>query len=236
MISVGSDFKLFGTVHLATIAVILLTALFYVLAVRHPKLSRWGKPLSVFLAVVLLGNEIIFIGGAMVNGLWNYAWGLPLQLCDLAIFAVAYSLFRHKQWVWELAYFWGLGGTLQAVLTPDLKAAFPEYIYFKFFLTHGCILVGVIFLSAGLKRPITFHSVVRVWVITNFYAAFVALFNWFFKANYLYLCRKPSQPSLLDYFGPWPWYIFGMEALLAASLLIYYLPYYPALRGSKTKC
>lgn len=225
------SFKLFDSAHLATITVILLVALFYVFVARHPKLNRWVKPLSVLLAVVLLGNEIIFIGGAMVNGLWDYTWGLPLQLCDLAIFAVAYSLFRHKQWVWELAYFWGLGGTLQAVLTPDLRVTFPEYIYFKFFLTHGCILAGVIFLSAGLKRIITFHSVIRVWVITNLYTAFVALFNWLFKTNYLYLCRKPSQSSILDYFGPWPWYIPGLEVLLIASLFIYYLPYRLASRN-----
>ena len=231
MTSAGKNFKLFDPVHLTTIAVILLVALFYVFVARHPKLNRWVKPLSVLLAVVLLGNEIIFIGGAMVKGLWGYTWGLPLQLCDLAIFAVAYSLFRHKQWVWELAYFWGLGGTLQAVLTPDLRVAFPEYIYFKFFLTHGCILAGVIFLSAGLKRPITFHSVVRVWVTTNLYTAFVALFNWLFNTNYLYLCRKPSQPSILDYFGPWPWYILGLEVLLIASLFIYYLPYCLASRN-----
>lgn len=230
MTSAEQTFKTFGPTHLATLAAILFVALLYVLIARHPKWNRWVKPLSVSLAVVLLGNEIIFISGAIVKGFWHYSWGLPLQICDLAIFAVAYSLFRYTPWVWELAYFWGLGGTLQAVLTPDLKVAFPDYIYFKFFLTHGCILVGVVFLSAGLKRPITFHSVVRVWVVTNLYTAFVALFNWLFNTNYLYLCRKPSQPSILDYFGPWPWYILGLEVVLIASLLIYYLPYYLASR------
>jgi len=219
-------FQTFNPVHLATLAVIFLVALVYVLAARVPRLNKWVKPLTIFLAVVLVGNELLYIGGALAKGLWHYSWGIPLQLCDLAIFAVAYCLFRHKQWVWELAYFWGLGGTLQAVLTPDLRVPFPSYIYFKFFLTHGCILIGVIFLSAGLKRPITFHSVLRVWVITNLYSAFVGLFNWLFGTNYLYLCRKPAQASLIDYLGPWPWYLLGLEAVLIVSLFVYYLPYY----------
>ncbi len=226
MITPQQDFKTFGVTHLATLAVISTVALLYVFIARCPSLDRWVKPLSIFLAVVLLANEIIFIGAVMVQGVWHYAWGLPLQICDLAILATVYSLLRYTPWVWDLAYFWGLAGTLQAVLTPDLKVTFPEYIYFKFFLTHGCILVGVVFLSAGLGRPITFHSVVRVWVVTNLYAAFVAIFNWLFKTNYLYLCRKPSQTSILDYLGPWPWYIAGLELVLIASLLIYYLPYY----------
>lgn len=231
MTSVEKVFKPFSPLHWAAMAVILGAALFYVFIARHPKCRRWVRPMSILLATVLLGNEIVFIGGAVVKGLWSPVWGLPLQLCDLAIFAVAYSMFRYTPWVWELAYFWGLGGILQAVLTPDLRVTFPEYYYFKFFLTHGCILTGVIFCAAGLRRPITVRSVVRVWVITNGYAALIAVVNWLLKANYLYLCRKPSQPSLLDYFGPWPWYLPGLEFLLIASLFIYYLPYRLAGRG-----
>jgi len=226
MTSEKKIFQLFDPVHLATIAIIFLVALCYIFVARHPKFQQWIRPMSILLAVVLLGNEIIFIAGAIAKDLWHYSWGLPLQLCDLVIFTVAYSLFRHKQWVWELTYFWGLGGTLQAVLTPDLRVTFPDYIYFKFFLTHGCILVGVIFLAIGLKRPISFQSVIRVWIITNVYTFFVGLFNWLFGTNYLYLCHKPSQPSIIDYLGPWPWYILGLEVVLIASLFFYYLPYY----------
>ncbi len=226
MMPATDNFETFGSVHLATLAVIFSVALFYVFVARHPRFQTWIKPMSVVLAFVLLTNEFIYVGGAFAKGLWRMYWGLPLQICDLAIFAVAYSLFRHRQWVWELAYFWGLGGTLQAVLTPDLRVTFPDYIYFKFFLTHGCIIIGVIFLSAGLKKPITFRSVLRVLVITNIYAAFIGIFNWLFKTNYLYLSHKPSQPSLLDHLGPWPWYILGLEVVLVVSLIIYYLPYY----------
>jgi len=219
-------FQPFDPIHLSTMAFIFLVALFYVFVARHSQFYRWIKPMSLLLACVLLGNEILFIGSAIVKGLWHYSWGLPFQLCDLAVFAIAYSLLRHTQWVWEFAYFWGLGGTLQAVMTPDLRVTFPDYIYFKFFLTHGCILVGVIFLSAGLRRPITFHSACRVWVVTNVYAGFVGFFNWLFDTNYLYLCHKPSQPSLLDYLGPWPRYLLSLEVVLIISLFIYYLPYY----------
>ena len=74
----------------------------------------------------MLANELIFIVGAVAKGFWEYTWGLPLHICDLAILAVAFSLFKHQQFIWELAYFWGLGGTLQAVLTPELTVTFPD--------------------------------------------------------------------------------------------------------------
>lgn len=62
------NFTLLCPVHLATLTVIFLTALCYVFVARHPGLKRWVKPLSVLLAAVLLGNEIIYIAGAVIKG------------------------------------------------------------------------------------------------------------------------------------------------------------------------
>ena len=99
-------------------------------------------------------------------------------------------------------------------------------IYIKFFLSHGCTIVGVIFLAVGLRRPICFKSVLRVFWITNIYGLFVLGFNRVFGTNYMYLLHKPAHPSLLDYAGSGLYYYFGLEVLLAMSLLFYYFPYY----------
>jgi hypothetical integral membrane protein (TIGR02206 family) len=41
--------------------------------------------------------------------------------------------------------------------------------------------------------------------------------NLFTGGNYMFLRERPETPSLLDYMGPWPWYILS-AALLALSL------------------
>lgn len=220
------SFQLFSFLHLFTIGIILLIALVFTVIARSARYRNWVKPMSWFLAIVLLGNELIFMTIVIKSGIWSYKWGLLLNICDLAIFAVAYSLIRHNQFIWEIAYFWGLGGTMQAVLTPDILATFPDYMYFKFFMTHGCIVIGVIFLAAGCKRPIHLSSVRRIWWTTNIYGLCILAFNGIFDTNYLYLCEKPSQGSIIDFLGPWPYYIFGLEIVLIISLFLYYLPYY----------
>lgn len=220
------SFQLFGLMHLTTIGIILLIAFILVVIARSAKCQNWIKPISWILAVVLLTNEIIFVTIVIRAGIWSYKWGLPLNICDLAIFAVAYSLIRHNQFVWEVAYFWGLGGTMQAILTPDIYATFPDYMFFKFFITHGCIVIGVIFLAAGRRRLINLKSVKRIWITTNIYGIFILIFNGIFDTNYLYLCAKPSRSSVIDFLGPWPYYIFGLEIILIISLFLYYLPYH----------
>lgn len=219
-------FTTFSPEHLIAIAIIFLTAGVCVGIARNRRFAHLVKPVSLTLAIVAVGHELFFIGGVIALGHWHYSWGIPLQLCDLAIFAVALTLIKHYQWVWELAYFWGLGGSLQAVLTPDLGVTFPDYIFIKFFLSHGCIVAGVIFLAVGLRRAITFKSVVRVFVITNVYGLCVLFFNRLAGTNYMYLMEKPTHPSLLDYAGSGITYYFGLEVILILSLTFYYLPYF----------
>ena len=166
----AGHFQAFGPVHLITIALIVMIACLLVIIARHKNLKSWVEPISATLAIILLSNEIIWWIIGLNLGLFSLKWGLPLQICDLAIFLVAYSLIKQESWVWELAYFWGLGATLQAVLTPDIKDNFPHYYFFKFFITHGGVVISVVFLAAGLGRRITLDSIWRVWVITNVYA------------------------------------------------------------------
>jgi len=218
----SATFELFGAAHVTTLGVILTLGFGLGFAARRTRNPSAVKMINYGLAAALLGNAVVWAAGAVGKGIWK----LPLQICDLALFAAAYSLFRHNQFIWELAYFWGLAGTVQAILTPDLPYNFPHLYFFKFFFTHGSIVVAVIYLAVGMKKSLTFASVKRVWLATNAYAFAILAVNAVFGTNYLYLMRKPAQPSLLDYLGPWPFYLIGLAGVLIVSLVIYYLPFY----------
>lgn len=44
-------------------------------------------------------------------------------------------------------------------------------------------------------------------------------------SNYMFIARKPDDPSLIDVLGPWPWYILSLEAVGLAICFILYLPF-----------
>lgn len=140
---------------------------------------------------------------------------------------MAWALYQpHRPRVTEVAYCLGLAATSQALLTPDLPPVVAAYTCWKFFLTHGGVVAGAVYLAAALGWRPERGAVWRVWGVTNLYAAAVGLFNVVYGTNKLYLCAKPLRPSLLDWMGPWPWYILSMEAL---ALLLFWLCTAPLL-------
>jgi hypothetical integral membrane protein (TIGR02206 family) len=73
-------------------------------------------------------------------------------------------------------------------------------------------------------RP-TLRSLGKTFAVTNIYAAAIAVVNRLTGGNYLFLSRKPESASIIDFLGPWPWYILSLEAVLIAACLLFYLPF-----------
>ncbi len=149
---------------------------------------------------------------------------LSLQLFGVTIILLLIILLNKNEKLFEVAYFWGLGGASQAILTPDIGAlGFPHFRFFQFFLSHCLIIAIVIYMTVveGL-RPRK-GSLKRVFIITNLYAIFVGLINYILGTNYLFISRKPDTASLLNLFGPW--YIIGVEIIAFILFFIVYLPF-----------
>jgi hypothetical integral membrane protein (TIGR02206 family) len=132
-----------------------------------------------------------------------------------------FALWFRRQWLVEVTYFWGLTGTLQALLTPDLPQHFPTYPYFQYYVAHGGVVAAALLMVFGLGLYPPRSAVARVAAITVAYATFVGIVDALAGANYMYLRSKPATPTLLDVMGPWPWYI--LAAGLIALVLFFAL-------------
>jgi hypothetical integral membrane protein (TIGR02206 family) len=217
------SFSPFGAAHLAVLAAVPGAALLLARLVRgRPQRERAVRRA---LAVALLVNQLVYLGYAAHRGWIAPPRGLPLELCDVAVWLAVAALLGAPAWVGELLWFVALAGTTQALLTPDLGAAFPSYPAVKFFLGHGATVAAALFLAlAGRLRPRR-GAWWRALLAVNAYAAALLALNHLAGTNYMYLRAKPAAPSLLDHLGPWPWYLLACEALAGGSFFLLELPF-----------
>ena len=198
---------------IALAAIAAATIALVVVARRSP--GAWLKVMAGVIVAVELSWWVYVLAGGVPGA--TVAYSLPLQLCDAAIFVAAAALWTRHRLLAEVTYFWGLAGTIQALLTPDLPQQFPSYPYFQYYVAHGGVVAAALVLVVGLRIRPRPWSVVKVAAITLGYAAFVGLVDAVTGADYMYLRAKPPSPTLLDVLGPWPWYI-GSAALIGVAL------------------
>ncbi len=229
----SGGFRTFGPAHLVAIAATLATSVALAGGVHLAGLSRPVRwKIARGLALVLVANELIYYGWHLSTGtVWGFvSYVLPLHLCGAAVFLIAWAAWRGSWRACELAYFWGIGGTLQALLTPNLQEAFPHYHFFQYFIVHGGIIVAVVYLTTAVSLRPRPGAVVRVFALTNAYMLAVAGTNILlrrlgFDANYMFLCRPPKGSSPF-FFWPWPWYILLLEAVGLVLLIVLQLPWF----------
>jgi hypothetical integral membrane protein (TIGR02206 family) len=210
--------ELFGMTHLALLGVIGLIALALASLCRTGRIP--ARPLRLILGVALALNELIWWWFRYSHEGFRFPVNLPLQLCDVTIWSTVIACLTLAPAIVEFTWFAGLAGAAMALLTPDLWSPWPSYPAIYFFIAHGGIVAGAILLVGGRIVPIRRGAMWRAFALLTLFAAFVGAFNAIFDTNYMYLCRKPANGTLLDRMGPWPVYL-GSAA--AAALVLFWL-------------
>jgi hypothetical integral membrane protein (TIGR02206 family) len=221
----ASEFVLFGAAHLAALGVIVALAFGLAGASRAGLSVAAQGRLGLVLAFLLVAHEATKITTRVAVEGYPLASQLPLHLCALSALLFAWVLARRSYPVYEVVYFWAMGGTVQALLTPDLRDGFPHPNWLIFFGGHGLVMVGVAYATFVYGFRPQVRSILRSLAALAVVAALVMPVNAWLGTNFLYLMEKPGQASLLDYLGPWPWYIGSLAAVALLSSLVWYLPF-----------
>jgi hypothetical integral membrane protein (TIGR02206 family) len=216
--------KLLGLEHLVTLGVIAICIAALVIAARL-RPGRWTVPACRALALLIVINECGWWVWLGFQHTWSASYALPLQLCDVVAFVSAAALWTRLALLVELTYFWGLAGTANGLISPDVPAHFPSYLYLQYFIAHGTIVAAALLLVVGLRITPRRGAVARVFGLTVALALLDAGVNLLIGSNYMYLRHTPNVPNLLDLMGPWPWYIIAATGVALVIFTALDLPF-----------
>ena len=221
-------FQAFSTEHLVLVAGFLAVAVALAVAGRtlrgRPSEVRFRRGFALVIPCFTVPMQVL----QLLPSDYDLATSLPLQLCDFAWVAAVVALWTRHWAATALVYFWGLTLTVQGIVTPSLQQAFPDPRYVMFWGMHFLTVWAAVYLTFGLRVPITWRSYRFAVGATLLWAATVMAFNAAAGTNYGYLNRKPAVGTALDLLGPWPGYVVAEVAVVGA---VWALMTWPWVRG-----
>ncbi|MBE1556108.1 TIGR02206 family membrane protein [Sporosarcina limicola] len=215
-----SAFVMFSLPHFAAIGLLIFAIILLYSFKRKVHVTiLGGQRIERVFAISLLMMELYFHMSYMWVGRWAISYSLPLELCSFSLIVAITLLWTGNRHLVDFVFYAGIGGAIQAFLTPVIDFGYPHFRYFHFFYVHGgIILTALYFYRMKGYRP-TFKGIIKTMVTLNGLLPVIFAINWIVNGNYMFLQQKPSGGSLLDYLGPYPWYILSLEAVAFTMFL-----------------
>lgn len=189
--------------------------------------ARWG----ILLALVV--PEIALNLWYVTQGQWDVQKTLPLELCSIMLILSVIMLLTGSRMLYGIVFFAGIGGALQAILTPSLWYPFPHFRFFHFFIVHIAIIAAALYMTWIKQYKPDWKAIGWTMLFLNLLVIVVGAANYVLPANYMFLMHKPLTASLLDLLGPHPYYLLAEEAIALCMFSIMYLLFFVIPRKRK---
>ena len=227
--------------HIIPLILIVVVSVAFPLFVRRIGTERARTTGALIITAVFYIDEIIYQIYWYSIGAWPITDALMIHMCGLAVMLTPIMLFTQneklRQWMFDILYFWGLGGAVQALLTPYVGLhTFPAFKYFGYFISHGMIVVSVIYMVVVYRMDLTLKSLLRALAATaigGIVAYGINMLLWlvppYEPANYWIMAFPPPTGSVVDifaeWFGPSPRYAIGLALMAIVLFTILWLPF-----------
>src|SRR5205823_8991569 len=220
------EFHVWSSSHLTVIFLTIGLPFVLALVVHRTKSRFLERSICFAISALLLINYVAYLVVARDFGVTTWYRMLPLQLCDWAMAVIIVALWTgNRRWL-EVAYFWGIGGTLQALITPNLRYGFPDLRFISFFVAHSGIIIGIVFLMLIYGFRPGAKGILRTFFWTEVYFVVAFTVDLLTGENYGFLLHKPEAASLLSLLSDWrPLYLLEFHLLAFAFFTLLYLPF-----------
>ena len=216
-------FSLFGTFHLLWLTVCVLTIVANIFVYKKLSVrgrSNWRKVVAILLVVDEAFKTILLLIGGNYTAMY-----LPLHLCSINIFVVAYHCLRPNKTIGNFLYMVCIPGALAALLFPSWAALPPASgMNWHSFTVHILLVMYPLVLSVNGEIEITLRAVPKSFLILIGMALVIYPINLLLDTNFMFLMyAEPGNP--LYWFGTnWGSHLLGFPVIIAGVLIVLYLP------------
>ncbi len=227
------EFTNFTFAHFAPIAVAALV-IFLIYKFRNKIAgSAYEEKLRYILAFALIISEMSYywrlVGIPSLGP--NPVDHLPITVCGWAVVFCSYMVIGKSQSLFDISYFWLFAGSIFALITPTvITYTGPlRFRYYQFWFEHTLGYVAIFYMIFVHKMRPTVKSMVKSYVALAVLAVVAYVANDIIGpgANYLFMAKPESTPSILDILPPdFTLRIIIMGAAITALYIIAYLPWY----------
>ena len=229
----GVGFSLYDTTHLTWLliatVVILCNCLWY-RRLGSIGRNRWNKTV----AVLLLLNEAFKMIMLIIGGRYQPTY-LPLHLCSINIFLIAFHAWKPNAMLSNFLYTVCIPGALAALLFPTwTKLPVLNFMHLHSTTVHIELLMYPLVLAVnGVLKP-SAKGIPKCLLLLLCLAGVALLANLIFDTNFMFLMEaNKGNPLYLfeQFFGN---HLIGFPILIAAILTVMYVPM-ELYRKCKTK-
>ncbi len=227
------EFTNFTLAHFAPIIVMIAVVLLIAKFADKIRDLKCEKAFRYILAFALICSEMSYywrlIAVPSLNP--NPVDHLPISVCGWAVIFCSFMVIGKSQSLFDISYFWLLAGSIFALITPTVitYAGPTRFRYYQFWLEHTLGYVAIFYMIFVHKMRPTVKSAIKSYVSLVALAVIAYFSNVIIGpgANYLFMARPESTPSILDILPS----NFALRILIMASAItfLYFVAYLPWL-------
>lgn len=233
------EFTNFSLAHFLPIILMIIVILLIYKFKDKIKNFKNEKTIRMVLAFMLIITEMSYfwrlVGVPSLDA--NPVDHLPITVCGWCVIFSSYLVVTKSQSLFDIVYFWLFSGTIFALITPTVitNTGPTRFRYYQFWLEHTLGYIALFYMIFIHKFRPTPKSAVKSYIVLVILAivAYIANETLGPGANYLFMAKPESTPSILDILPP----NFGLRLFIMglAVTTMFFLSYLPWLIMDKRK-
>ena len=220
-----NEFSAFSTEHLLVLIVYVLFSIVIFRFARKLESTQRQNQIGILLAILPLLAVVFRMLVLYQEGVFTYQKDLPLFVCRIVSFVMPFLIWSKNKKLFGILYFWIIAGTTNALITPDIKFGLPHYESIFYWVIHAGLVMAILYCVFVYRWRPQHKDIWNALLWANIYVVIIHIVNTLLESNYSYTMHKPVNGSILDFFGPWPWYLLTGQLLALALFYLFYLPF-----------